>query len=419
MTYLDKPAGGRLTGRRPLALVVLLLISAAVQGYYEPRPVIRMSDVLTSQQAQSLYHRVEDIELSGKFYDFRVHSDMGTYNISSMAMFRKRVEEISTLSQAMNQVRDDDRGLSSELQGQFSIRADSAIDIISRPVESAADLAGQFADNLEETLTGQSRRTTSGTASYLVQESSDPVAAMHKRNIASQWGLDVYSSNLNVQQFLNSITRARSGGKISAGTPTLRSQIRRPPKAADVQVESTTAYLLKSKGVRELQQVNRQLLESMNVNEPTIDRFLNQSVFSPRHQTRICHYLDAIKGLKNRGAFVEAALAAEDEVMALAFDESAMMLKHYHEEIGGLNKLNAGDEVLEAVGNDRRIAYFVPVDMIYWSEETEALFDSLQKRAMQSGFSSWELVTAGRLTPEARKQLQQRKFVVRETFVDR
>ena len=104
---------------------------------------------------------------------------------------------------------------------------------------------------------------------------------------------------------------------------------------------------------------------------------------------------------------------------SLAFDESAMMLKHYHEEIGGLNKLNAGDEVLEAVGNDRRIAYFVPVDMIYWSEETEALFDSLQKRAMQSGFSSWELVTAGRLTPEARKQLQQRKFVVRETFVDR
>ena len=176
---------------------------------------------------------------------------------------------------------------------------------------------------------------------------------------------------------------------------------------------------LKNKGVQELRQINRELLSSMNVSESIIQQFLQHRAFSPRHQTRISHYLDAIKGLRNRGAFIEAALAAEDEVMALAFDESAMMLKHYHEESAGLDTLNAGVEVLEAVGKDRRIAFFVPVDMIYWSEVTEKLFDSLQQRAMQSGFASWELVTAGRLTEEARKQLQKRQFVVRETFVDR
>ena len=398
---------------------ILCLTCVPVNAYYEARPVIRMSDVLSSQQAQSVYHRVEDIELSGRFYNFRVHSDMGSYNISSMALFRKRVQEISTLAQAMSQFNKKDEDLSDELRGQFSIRADSAIDIISRPVESAADLAGQFADNLNETLTGNTRHAETSALDYMRRESSDPVAAMHKRNIASQWGLDVYSSNLNVQEFLNSVTRARSAGRISSGTPPLRSQIRRPAEAADIEFELNTSYLLKNKSVQELQQINTGLLNAMNINSSVAEQFLDHRAFSPRHQTRISHYLDAIKGLRNRGAFIEAALAVQDEVMALAFDESAMMLKYYHEEVAALAKLNAGEEVLEAVGTDRRIAYFVPVDMIYWSEETEKLFDSLQKRAMQSGFSSWELVTAGRLTDEARNQLVSRKFVVRETFVDR
>ena len=135
-------------------LLVISAISVVTYAYYEARPVIRMSDVLTSQQAQSVYHRVEDIELNGKFYSFRVDSELGNYNIVSLAMFRNRIQEISTLAQAISQFNKKDDGLSEEIRGQFTIRADSAIDILSRPVESAADLAGQFADNLNDTLSG-------------------------------------------------------------------------------------------------------------------------------------------------------------------------------------------------------------------------------------------------------------------------
>lgn len=402
-----------------MILVQLLLAVSAVHAYYESRPVVHISDVLSSQQAQSVYHRVEDIELRGKFFGFRVESEMGHYDIRSMAMFRKRIQEISTLVQAMNQMNRENQDLSEEIRGQFSIRANSAIDILSRPVESASNLAGQFADNLNETLTGKGKRNQSSIPAYLPKEPADPVAAMHKRNVASQWGLDVYSSNLNVQQFLNLVTRARTGGRISAGTPTLRSEIRRPPRAADADVEANTYFLLKSQGVEDLNQLNGRVLKTMNINPASIDHFITHDAFSPTNQTRITHYLQAIEGLRNRGAFIEAALEAQDEVMALAFDESAMMLKHFHEEIAPLEKLFAGNDVLEAVTSERSIAYFVPVDMIYWSVETEKLFDSLQQRARDSGFSGWELVTAGRLTSEARKQLEKRNFVVRETFVDR
>lgn len=399
-------------------IVILSALSSTSFAYYEARPAIRMSEVLTSQQAQSVYHRVEDIELDGKFYNFRVDSDMGKYDITSLAMFRNRIQEISTLAQAISEFSRKDENLSEEIRGQFSIRANSAIDILSRPVESAADLAGQFADNLNDTLTGLPDNATN-TFGYHAQESKDPVAGMHKRNIANQWGLDVYSTNLRVQEFLNAVTKARTSGRISAGTPTLRTQINRPPKAADFEIETYTEYLLKSKSVEELHQINRSLLIEMKINAEIVNNFLQHTSFSPRHLTRISHYLDSIKGVRNKSAFIEAASQIQNEVMALAFDESALMLKYYHDKVAKLEKLFAGSEVLEAISKDGRIVYFVPIDLIYWSEQTEQLFDSLKVRAKESGFATWELVTAGSVTEEAGKELQQRKFTVRDKFVNK
>lgn len=396
-------------------MLLFSLFSPLTFAYYEARPAVRMSEVLKPQQAQSVYHRVEDIELGGKFYKFRVDTEMGVYDIRSMAMFRNRIQEISTLIQAMSQFDKQDEALSDELGAQFSIRANSAVDILSRPVESAANLAGQFANNLEDTFSG-TRKESGAVPGYLVQELNDPVAAMHKRNIASQWGLDVYSSNLNVQGFLNSVTRARSAGKISAGTPTLRSQINRPPKSANIDLETELLYIFKNKGVDELENLNRHLLSAMKINNEVIDTFLNHPAFSPRHKTRITHYLNGLRGVRNRSAFIEAAHEVQDEVMALAFEESAMMLKYYHDKIQPLEKLFAGNDVLEAITRDRRILYFVPVDVIYWSEQTERLFLSLRLRAEKSGFSAWELITAGTLTEEASNQLKNKNFVLRANF---
>ncbi|NKB38608.1 MAG: hypothetical protein GKR93_15850 [Gammaproteobacteria bacterium] len=401
------------------AIIFLLCLcgGSAAFAYYEARPVIRMSEVLTSQQAQSVYHRVDDIELDGKFYRFYLHSEMGSYTITSLALFRKRVQEIHTLAQAVNQFQKKDEQLSEEIGGQFSIRANSAMDIISRPVESAANLAGQVADNLNQSFS--TADSSNARFSYLGQESKDPVAAMHKRNVASQWGFDVYSNNLNVQEFLNAVTRARSSGKISAGTPSLHSQLNRPTKLADVDVELNTAYLLKSKSIDELQKINRDLFLKMKINQEIVDKFFQHPAFSPRNQTRIAHYLDALTGVRNRSAFVEAASNIQNTVMALAFEESAMMLNYYHKKIAGLEKLNAGSEVLEAISKDRRMLYFAPVDMIYWSEETEKLFDELSVRGEKSGFRVMELITSGKITDEASKELKKRNFILRDQFVNK
>ena len=64
----------------------------------------------------------------------------------------------------------------------------------------------------------------------------------------------------------------------------------------------------------------------MKISQSIVDKFLNHPAFSPRHKTRIAHYLDALTGVHNRSAFIEAASNIQNTVMALAFEESAMML---------------------------------------------------------------------------------------------
>jgi len=67
-----------------------------------------------------------------------------------------RVNEITTLGEAIGQLEKQNEEFSDELRGQLSISADPGIEIISYPVTTAAGLAEQFADNLNETLTGVS-----------------------------------------------------------------------------------------------------------------------------------------------------------------------------------------------------------------------------------------------------------------------
>ena len=146
-------------------------------------PDIHITELITPQLARSLEHRVEDASLQGRYVDFYVESDVSSFNILSIPMLRKRVQEILILARA----RSEDSGRNDEVEeytgGQYRVSGDSAVDLISRPVQ----LAGNVATQMAETLSGSSDNVTRRyQASY--KELDDPVAAMHKRNIASQWG---------------------------------------------------------------------------------------------------------------------------------------------------------------------------------------------------------------------------------------
>jgi hypothetical protein len=285
------------------------------------------------------------------------------------------------------------------------------VDIISRPVELAGNVAGQMADNLDQTLTGRSTR--SGNA-YTARnaEPDDPVAAMHKRNVASQWGLDVYSANLRVQDFLNATARERSAGRISSGSPILNRQTIKPLKVENTDVEMSIRYLLKDNSISQLSEANKKTLSDMKVKSDISDSFINADKYSPSQKTRIIQYVKQLNGVRNLGVFFTLAMTANTLTEAIGFEIAAMNLADYHTGNHSLRQLYVSDGSLQAITNENHIINIVMGDLVYWSDDIAQKFEILYRNAMNSGFDGWGVLTSATFTEEARNELKAREFTL-------
>jgi len=182
----------------------------------EVYPLINSNTVLSPEYLSSTYHRVDSVDINNDFYHFIVESDLGHYEIHSLALLKKRVNEIKTISRAINTYEQQDDEFSDELRSQLRVTGSSAVDMLTSPFSTASSLAGQLAGNFNATFAGEAPyiKQPSRRVSY---EPKDQTTATHKRNIAFQLGLDLYTSNMKVQSFLNTVANARSSGRISAG----------------------------------------------------------------------------------------------------------------------------------------------------------------------------------------------------------
>lgn len=401
---------------RAVLTALVLLFPAALCAEQLPQP--GLADTLTPELRQSVHHTVEGVELRDGYYAFTVASEYGTFEPESMAQLRTLVNELAVLHQAMNQFTQGDREAEPELRGQFSIEADSAVDIITRPVNTATDLAGQLGGNISEALHGSPVLISEyNRIDFTAADSADPTTAMHKRNIAAQWGLDVYSSNPVVQDFLNTAARARAGGRISAGAPSFFSTKQAAVRSADAGVDAEVGRLLKAENAPGLAADNRRLLAQMQIPAATIDAFLAHPAFSPRHQTRISHYLAALGKVLNRAAFIDSALRSAGERGALAHEHLAMMLLYFHRNVATLQKLYFGNNVLQAIHANNSLLVLQPEDVLGWTVDVQRNLDAVARRAQVSGFKTLDLLAAGSVTTSAQVQIGARGFTLREHMI--
>lgn len=398
-------------------LTALALWLPALAGA-EQLPQPRLTDVLAPDLRQSVHHTVESVELRDGYYAFMVDSEYGTFEAESLPQLRGLVSEIAVLSQAMGQYAQTGHDAEPELRGQFSIEADSAVDIITRPVDTATNLAGQLGDNLSQAVRGSPVLISEyNRIDFAAADSADPTTSMHKRNIAAQWGFDVYSSNPVVQDFLNTAARARAGGRISAGAPAFFNSRQVAARSADAQVDAEVGRLLKTENAVSLRDGNHRLLTEMQIPAATIDAFLAHSAFSPRHQTRITHYLAALGRVVNRAAFLDSALRSDSERGAVAHEHLAMMLLHFHRNEATLQKIHYGNNVLQAIHDNNSLLVLQPEDILGWTVDVQRNLDAVAKRAKESGFRTLDLLAAGAVSPSAQVQIGARGFTLREHMI--
>lgn len=396
-------------------LAALFCFYAGTAVGYEGIPQINISEIIPPSIAQSVSYRVEDGQLEGDHIRFRIESDFGEFSVDSIPLLISRVREISILSRAVNQVDKKKLNSSEDTRGEYRVSADSALDILTQPLSTASNVAGQVGRKFENSPTEYSEDNREYISRGM--ESDDPVIAMHKRNIASQWGLDVYSSNPSVQKYLNDTASARSAGKIAAGAPVMVRMDITPFKIENRNTELEIRRLIKNHSISELEDLNNQILSGMNLKDEVRLTFLHHRMYSPRYKTAIIHYLDLLSGVANRSAFIQQAIEADSESSALGYEVAAMMLAYYHQNISPLIKIYTGNNILQAVTRNNRILYFSTSDMIYWSKDNEVFFKTINEHAEQAGFSGKEIVTTGDITDEASTRLQNMGFLLRKRII--
>ena len=377
----------------------------------ESYPVVNSNTVLSSEYLSSTYHRVDSVELNNDYYHFIVESDIGRYDIYSLALLKKRVNEIKTISQAINTYEQQDDEFSGELRSQLRISGDSAVDLLTTPLSTASNLAGQLAGNLNATLAGEDAFVyqSDRQASY---EPKDPTTATHKRNIAFQLGLDMYTSNMRVQSFLNTVANARSSGKVSAGVG-LGNDV------ANVdEMDLKIKYLIKNRTLAELNYHNSEWLSRIGINAALIEKFIQHPVLSPTNKTVITAYLSQFEKVSRQDNFIELALTANNELQASLFERLSKALWRYHNETENINAFYNFKGQTAIITDSLKIVFFDTADFLIWSEAKQKQYEKSAMHAAKSGYKGWEVVSFGKISPLASQKMNELAFNLQDRFAE-
>ncbi len=415
---------------RPLLGAFLVLAGAPpaaaqlVPGRYERPPLLGAGQVLPARLLRSGHHRVlDEVRLAGHTLELVVESDFGTFRPRSLALAIERIREIDVLAQAIDAYNRRNVRLAEDLRGRLEVGADSFVDILTSPLATTSSMVGQLGEKVGQTFAELGtfpdealRRERLGPDPYARMVPGDPVLAQHKRSVARQLGLDVYSSNPRVQEFLNTVAAARSSGQRSAGVLSVARRRDLAPLAGG-RIDESVAAALARLSIRELYARNRERLLALGVEEALADRFLSHPPLSPRHKTAITAYLEFLAGVRNPGVLLGAALAARDEAGALAHEQGARMLARYQDTVAPLAELLDAGEVVLAAGRAGELIAVLPFDYLYWSRDSDETFSGLARYAARRGARALEVLMSGQASPRARSELARRGYRLRERFL--
>jgi len=360
-------------------------------------------------------HRVGDNSLV-----FDIESQAaGPQSAESIALTMLRIHEARTLAQASNQFAQDNRQQAEEGRGQLRVEGDSIAGILTSPFSTGATVVDQFGNNVKQTFEefGEFPGPVDKRATSAAPAPGDPVFVSYRRSIANQLKLDVYSSNPAVQNFLNTLARARVTGSARAGVTTV--SLGRSP---EVQVES--GRLRERVRLAVLNEEESALFNKAEtaLREAGIDadlsaRLIKHEVLTPTHKSALTEYVTFLNNVNGRGALVKAALGVANEVQALAKVRIARMYAYYHQSWTPLRSLISAGHLALAINKDSALLVALPFDLLVWTPQTQRVFDGLAQFAERKGITSKSLLLSGVITQKAREGLEARGFDTFERFL--
>ncbi len=369
------------TNRLKVAVIVLgllLLVCPQVSfAEYETLQQYSAQSLLKPKLQKGKHFTVaEEVTSDGLFYRYTVLSPFGTFTASSTSALHQLAQELNVIA-AMKKIATDD----------------TAIAALKQSGKNTATGIKNLFTNTEETLQGAAdgvsslfNRAVNTVGNRKVTDAEDNRAqqligfSKSKGQIATKYGVNVYSANTVLQGELDRLAWADYLGGLGVGVAVSAA----PGVGGLVMATSGTARLLNevinTTPASELWLQNKNKLLAMGMNADTVELFLNNRVFNPALATVTVSALEKMKGVENLELFIKVGLQASDPQMARVITTLAVMSAGYHKQIAPLKRISPLARITKATTSKGEVVVVLPTDHIIWSESVAGIARSLTEK---------------------------------------
>lgn len=380
------------------------VLAAQVQNSFEEKTLLKASSVISPDLLKSdLYTVDEEIVNDGLLNHYTVRSQFGVFRANSTPNLKQLLYEIQAIA-AMKKIETKNTAAESVVQsGKNTVHG--IANLVTDPrktLEGAAAGVGSLFNRASQVV--GKRKTTDAEDNKLEQFIGK---SKSKGEIATRYGVSVYSLNPVLQQELERLGWADYLGGIGVGL----AQTAVPGAGGLLLTTSGTARLLNevinNTPASELWVQNKNKLEAMKIDSDTVQLYLNNPSFSPALQTIMVEALESMNGVENRGLFIKVSLQANTHEMADTITKITTMIAGYHKNVEPLQSLAPYARFLYAKTEKGAAVVVFPADHVLWSgrvaDVATWLSEPVQGEALPAGLQMWIL---GDFSGKAKAELQ-------------
>jgi hypothetical protein len=404
---------------RHVSIVCMTVLTAAGgvgAADYETPKNRSVKETLPAAVAVGPDYTVRDpVVADGYMYQFNVNSPYGVFGVTGIGALRKLEHEIWAIGQ-LKQVTKSEAFLKS-LKDQAGKPLVFAKDVITKPGETLSGIpkgVGRLFSNATTALTNKKDPSQESNTKEIL------LVGSFKRDYATRFEVDPYSSNPVLQAELDKIGKAAAYGSWTASAAMIPIGGVASSVITATSLSKSFNNILATEPPSRIRVINEEKLKQMGISDDLAKRYLDHPVYTPRQDLILVDSLHRLGTATGRDAYLNAAMAAADEVEANFFVNMAQILRAYHEKQGPITGITMVGPL--TLAQTKSGAAMIPFALDYgvWTANAEKVSDGLKTTYRAPGFNgNFEFWVTGTLSPTGKRELQARGFTVVELIGSR
>ncbi len=398
-----------------VALVVISSGAATAADYETPRNQSVKGVLPPAVIAGPAYTVLDPVVADGYMYTFKVKSPYALFAVTGTGALRKLEREIWAIGQ-LKQITKSDAFLKS-LKDQAGKPITFAKDVVTKPGETLSGIpkgVGRLFSNATTAITNTKDPSQESSTKELL------LVGSFKRDYATRFGVDPYSSNQLLQDELDKIGKAAAFGSWTASAAMIPIGGVASSVITGTSLAKSFNNVLANEPPSRIRVINEGKLKEMGIGDDLAKRSLDHPVFTPRQDLLLVDSLSRLGTATGRDAYLNAAMAAADEVEANFFVNTAQILAGYHEKQSPITGITMIGPLTVAQSKAGPAMIPFALDHGVWTANADKLSQGLKTSYRAPGFNgNFELWVTGTLSARGKQELQARGFTTVEQIGSR